>query len=204
MSTSESIGESPCGARGFTDRRANRSSWGDVLLLSIFVAVPAALIMLAGYTTAARNHPTDEELTESFRSHESAFQSLVQVLDTDRGRLLSLGGDSYEFTDLVAADAGTPHLKDYKDILARIGSANFRYFPRSGNLILPASRSGDNIADTTKAYLYLSRGEPQPLLRHQSVSWRGPGIYFFTGDRRIKGRWFIHHEGTWVVAFAPY
>jgi len=162
------------------------------------------VVLLAGYASPARNLPTDEELTERFSSQESDFQSLVQVLDTDRGRLLSLGAESYEFTDLVAAGAGTPHLNDYKEILAKIGSANFRYFPRSGNLILPVSTSGDHFADTGKSYLYLSREEPQPLLRHQSVSWRGPGIYSVTGDHRIKGRWSIHHERTWDVAFAPY
>jgi hypothetical protein len=219
MSTPESIGESPCNARRFTpssrarevvaaraleEGGANRSPRADILLLSLLVAVPVILTLCAGYAATARSHPTDDELTVRFFSHESDFQSLVQILESDRGKLLSLGAESYEFTDFVPTGAGTAHLADYKDLLARIGSTNFRYFPRSANLILPASRSPDNFAETEKSYLYLSRGEPQQLRRHQSDSWRGPGVYFVAGDQRIKGRWFIHHDGTLVVAFSPY
>jgi hypothetical protein len=219
MSTRESIGESPCRSRRFTPSSrarevgaastvdevgANRFPWADVLLLSLLVAVPVALTLFAGYAATTRSHPTDDELIVRFFSHESDFQSLVQILESDRGRPLSRGAESYEFTDFVPTGAGAAHLADYKVLLARIGSTNFRYFPRSGNLILPASRSPDNFAETKKSYLYLSRGEPQQLWRHQSDSWRGPGVYFVTGDQRIKGRWFIHHDGTLVVAFSPY
>jgi hypothetical protein len=162
------------------------------------------IVLSSGYAETARSHPTDDELTARFFAHESEFESLVQLLDSDRGRLLSLGAESYEFTDFVPTGAGTAHFADYEALLAKIGSANFRYFPRSGNLTLPASRSPDAFAEAKKSYLYLSREEPQPLRRHQSDSWRGPGVYFITGDRRIRGRWFIHHDGTLVVAFSPY
>jgi hypothetical protein len=175
-----------------------------VLLLSLLVALPVGLTLCAGYAATVRSHPTDDELIGRFFSHESDFQSLVQILESERGRLLSLGAESYEFTDFAPTAAGTAHLADYKVLLAKIGSASFRYFPRSGNLILPPSRSGESFAETKKSYLYLSRDEPQPLRRHQSDSWRGPGVYFVTGDRRIKGRWFIHRDRTVVVAFAPY
>jgi hypothetical protein len=69
---------------------------------------------------------------------------------------------------------------------------------------LPVSQSGEHFADTKKSYLYSSREQPQPLLDSPSYPWRGPGIYFVTGDHRIKGQWFIHHDGTVVVALAPY
>lgn len=192
-------------ARTIRQCGANRSSWGDVLLLSLFLAVPTALILLAGYAAAARSHPTDEELTTRFLSRESDFRALAQMLESDRGRLLSLGAESIEFADLVRAGAGTVHVGDYQILLARIGAANFRYFPRSGNLVLPVSGSSDHFTETKKSYLYLNHPEePQALLHHQSYAFRGPGIYVVTGDHRIKGRWFIHHDGTVVVAFAPY
>ena len=135
MFTPESIGESPCSARRFTlgsrargvvaaraveEGGANRSPWGDVLLLSLLVAVPVALTLCAGYAATARSHPTDDELTVRFFSHESDFQSLVQILQSDRDRLLSLGAESYEFTDFVPTRAGTAHLEDYKVLLARL------------------------------------------------------------------------------------
>jgi hypothetical protein len=175
------------------------------LLLSLIVAVPAALILLAGYGAAALSHPTDEEMIARFLLHESDFRALAQMLVSDRGRLLSLRAESIEFADLEPAGARTTQMDDYKVLLAKIGATNFRYFPRSGNLFLPVSSSGDNFAEIHKSYLYLNREEPQPLLHHQGYSsWRGPGIYFVTGDHRIEGRWFIHHDGTVVVTFAPY
>jgi hypothetical protein len=175
------------------------------LLLSLVVAVPAALILLAGYGAAALSHPTDEEMIARFLLHESDFRALAQMLVSDRGRLLSLGAESIEFADLEPAGARTTQMDDYKVLLAKIGATNFRYFPRSGNLFLPVSSSGDHFAEIRKSYLYLNREEPQPLLHHQGYSsWRGPGIYFVTGDHRIEGRWFIHHDGTVVVTFAPY
>ena len=174
------------------------------MLLSLLVALSAALALYSGYSVSARSHPTDDDLIVKFLSNESDFQSLVHILEADRGSLLSLGGESYEFTDHLPTGAAAVHWADYKALLARIGLTNFRYFPRSGNLILPASMSPDNSAEIRRSYLYLVNNDPEPLLRYASDSWRGPGIHFTTGDRRIKGNWFIHHEGTLVVAFSPF
>ena len=90
---------------------ARRWPWTLVLKLSMFIAVPATLILLAAYSADRRSHPTDEELTASFLAHESDFQTLTLMLDAS---------------------------------------------------------------------------------------------YLITGDRPIKGRWFIHHDMTVAVAFAPY
>jgi hypothetical protein len=182
---------------------ANRSSWRDIWVLSVLVAVSAVLTLLASYAATRASHPTDEELTARFLSHESDFLALGSMLDSDCGRLPH-GAEVCELGDLVPAGVGAARMGDYQALLARIGATNFHYFPRSGTLDLPVSRSGDNLTETRKSYLYLSRDEPQPLLRHQSYAWRGPGIYFVTGDHRIKGNWFIHHDGTVVIAFAAY
>jgi hypothetical protein len=180
---------------------ANRSSWTQVLVLSLLVAVPAALIALSGYSAARAGHPTDEELTARFLSREADFQALLHMLDSD-GKRLPLTDGPFDLADLVAAGAG--HKGDYKAILARIDATNVRYFPRSGNVVLSVAQSGEHFADAKKSYLYLSHDQPQALLRHPSYALRGPGIYFVTGDHRIKGQWFIHHDGTVVIAFAPY
>lgn len=62
---------------------------------------------------------------------------------------------------------------------------------------------------STRSDLHLSRADPQPVLYHRSYGWRGPGVYFVSGDYRIKEQGFIRHEGTVaegtvVVAFSPY
>jgi hypothetical protein len=187
---------SPCMGK----RATNRGSWSDVLVLSLFVAVPLVLVLLAGLAAARGSHPTDEELTARFLSHESDFAALTHRLDSDRGRLPP-GTESADLADFVQAGAGRG---DYEVLLARVGATNFRYFPRSGNLIVPVSKPGDPFAVTRKSYSYLSREEQQPLLHHQSYASRGPAVYWATGDHRIKGRWFIHHDGTVVGALAPY
>lgn len=214
--TPESICDSPsayevavsCFKREATVVQTAKQSAADrsrtaVFLSCLFVVVPAVLVLLAAHTAARGSHPTDEELTARFLSHESEFQSLVQMLDSDRGRL-PLGAGPFELADMVAAGAGTANIGNYANLLAKIDVKNFRYFPRSGTTVLPVSDAAEDFAGAKKAYLYLSREEPQPLLHHPSYAWRGPGIYFVTGDHRIKGKWFIHHDGTVAVAFAPY
>jgi hypothetical protein len=180
---------------------ANRPSWTQVLVLSLFVIVPAAIVALSGYSAARGDHPTDEELTARFLSHEADFQALIHMLDSDRRRLLLADGP-LNLAELEAA--GATRAGDYRVLLAKFDATNVRYFPRSGNVVVLVAQSGEHFADTKKSYLYLSREPPQPLLHHSSYAWRGPGIYFVTGDQRIKGQWFIHHDGTVVVAFAPY
>jgi hypothetical protein len=180
---------------------ANRSSWTQVLVLSLFAAVPAVIIALSGYSAARGSHPTDDELTARFLSHEADFHALVQMLDSDRG-ILPLADGPFGLAELVAA--GAARKGDYATLLAKIDATNIRYFPRSGNVVLPVAQSDNHFADTKKSYLYLNREQPQPLLHHPSYAWRGPGIYFVTGDHRIKGQWFIRHDGTVAVEFAPY
>ena len=181
---------------------ANRSSWTEVLALSLFIAVPAAIIALSGYSTARGGNPADDDLTARFLSHQADFETLPQMLDSDRARL-PLADGPFDLADLMAAGAARNH--DYRGLLAKIEAANIRYFPRSGNIVLPLAKSSDHFfADAKKSYLYLNREQWQPLPNRPSYARPGPGIYFVTEDHRIKGKWFIHHDGTLEVAFLPY
>jgi hypothetical protein len=174
-----------------------------VLVLSLFVAVPLVLVLIAGHAAARASHPTDDELTARFLSHEADFEALTHMLDSDRGRLPS-ANESADLADFVQAGTDRVRIDRYAVLLAGIGATNFRYFPRSGNLIVPVSNGGDRFAAIRKSYSYLSREQQQPLLVHQSYVPRGPAVYWATGDHRIKGRWFIHHDATIGVAFAPF
>ena len=175
-----------------------------VFTLSLLLIAPVILAVLAGYYSVRRiSEPTDAELTARFSSHQQDFDTLAKMLDSDRHRLL-LNAGPVDLANLVAAAASTPHAGNYEAVLAGIGVKDFRYFPQSGNVVLPVSQLGGTPASSTKSYLYLSRDDPQPLLHHRIYGWRGPGMYFESGDYRIEGRWFIHHERTVSVAFAPY
>ena len=182
---------------------AVRSARRAVFMLSLLSAAPAVLVVLAGYSVSWGSHPTDEELTARFLSHPLEFETLRQMLDSDRGRLPP-GAGPFDLAALVAPGTSAARIGNYETVLARIGARNFRYFPQSGNVVLPVSESGGSLAKSTKSYLYSSRDDPQPFLYHRSYGWRGPGAYWVSGDYRIKGQWFIRHDGTVVVAFAPY
>jgi hypothetical protein len=173
----------------------------------MFMAVPAALILLAAHAAARASYTSDEELTARFLSHESDFQSLVQSLDSDCRRMPP-GAESCELGDLAPAGTDTARVEDYRRLLAKISATNFRYFPESGDLILPVSNSGQRFAEAGRFYLYLNHEERAHLLVHrrlrQSYGWRGPAIYFIAGDHRIKGRWFLHYDQTVVAAFPAY
>ena len=91
------------------DEVAAGSAWPAVFLLSLLVVAPAILVVLAGYSVSQGSHPTDEELTVRFLSHEADFQTLAKMLDSDRGRL-PRGTGPFELTDLVAAGASTARI----------------------------------------------------------------------------------------------
>jgi hypothetical protein len=181
---------------------ANRSSWTEVLSLSLFIALPAGVVALSGYSAARGGSRSDDDLTVRFLSHQADFEALPQMLDSDRASLPQADGP-FDLADLMAAGAARNH--DYRALLANIEAANIRYFPRSGDIVLPLAKSSDHfVAETEESYLYLNREQPQPLPNHPSYTQPGPGIYRVTWDHRIKGKWFIHHDGTQEVAFLPY
>jgi hypothetical protein len=201
MCVQESICEPPRPYEAAVTRL--RRAWPAILMLSLLAAAPAILVVLAGYSVSRVGPPTDEELTARFWSHQADFQALVTLLESDRRRL-PLGPKSFDLADLVAAGASTAAATNYEAVLARIGAGSFRYFPGSGNVVLPVAESAEHFGNSTKSYLYSSHDNPQPLLYHRSYGWRGPGVYLISGDRRITRQWFIRHDGTVVVAFAPY
>ena len=197
-----------CTTRGVTvahrARRplANRSSWTEVLVLSLFIAVPATFVAISGYSAARGGTPSDDDLTARFLSHQTDFETLPQMLDTDRARLPQADGP-FDLADLMAVGAARNH--DYRGLLAKVGAANIRYFPLSGNIVLTLANSNDHFfADPKKSYLYLNREQPKPLPNQPSYARSGPGIRFVTETHRIKGKWLIHHDGTLQVAFLPY
>ena len=92
----------------------------------------------------------------------------------------------------------------YERLLRQISVADLRYFPGSGKLILQPAAAQANIEGVSKSYVYRTGGQPHPVVAHPGYNWRGPGVYFLTGDRRIEGSWFIHYDTTIALAFSPY
>jgi hypothetical protein len=172
-------------------------------MLSALLIVPVALVLMVAHTANRLGHPSEEELTATFLAREADFLELAQMLDSD-DRRLSLAGESVELSDLGTAGASATRIGHYESLLKRIDVKSVRYFPRSGNIILAVSERGDSRPGCSTSYRYLPRDEPQRLVHLRGYGWRGPGLLVLTGDRRIKGQWFIHHDTTLRIGFSPY
>jgi hypothetical protein len=186
-----------------TSRRSPDRSWVAVLVLITLLLAPAALTTVATYTVNQRNQPSDEELTTNLLSHEAKFDELVEMLDSDCRSLPPGAGESIDLARLSAVVTSAARMAIYKGLLRQISVADLRCFPGSGKVILlPAAQT--NIEGFSKSYAYMVGDQPQPVVAHHGYNWRGPGIYFLTGDRRVKGLWFIHYDTMIALAFSPY
>jgi hypothetical protein len=186
-------------ARGSPDR----SPIAVLVLITLFLA-PAASMTIATRTINQRNQPSDEQLSESLLAHETKFNELVEMLDSDCRRLPPGAGESIDLAGLSAVVTSVARKGTYKRLLQQISVADLRYFPGSGRLILLPAAAPTSIQGSSKSYVYVPGGQPQPVVAHSGYNWRGPGLYFLTGDRRVKGFWFIHYDTTITLAVSPY
>jgi hypothetical protein len=61
-----------------------------------------------------------------------------------------------------------------------------------------------NLERSPKSYLYLPDAQSRSLVQHHGYDWHGPGVYVLSGDRPLKGLWFIHDDMTIGIAVSPY
>jgi hypothetical protein len=177
---------------------AERPAWSERFASILLVAIPAGIVALSGYSATRATGDSDDELLARFSSHQTAFEVLPQMLDSDR-RTLALGEGPMDLAHLEAAGVGN----DYRALLAEIGASDLRYFPRSGEIVLLLAGPNDrSFTSTKRSYLYSSHERPPPATAHGS--YFGPGIYIVTEDHPIQGRWFIHHERVVSIAFARF
>jgi hypothetical protein len=173
------------------------------MLITSFLA-PVALTTVATHAINQRNQPSDEELSENLLAHETKFNELVEMLDSDCRSLPPAAGESIDLAGLSAVVTSAARKDMYKRLLRQISVADLRYFPGSGRLILLPAAAQTNIQGSSKSYVYMAGGQPQPVVAHHGYNWRGPGLHFLTGDRRVEGFWFIHYDTTITLAFSPY
>ena len=186
-------------ARGSPDR----SRVAVLVLITLFLA-PAALTTVATHTINQRNQPSDEELSENLLAHETKFNELVEMLLSDCRSLPAGAAEPIDLAGLSAVVTSAARKDTYKRLLRQISVADSSYFPLSGRLILLPAAAQTNIQGSSKSYAYMAGGQPQPVVAHQGYNWRGPGLHFLTGDRRVKGSWFIHYDTMITLAFSPY
>ncbi len=187
-----------------TARGSPGTSRVAVLVLITSSLAPAALTTVATHAINQRNQPSDAELSENLLAHETKFNELVEMLDSDCRSLPTAAGESIDLAGLSAVVTSAARKDIYKRLLRQISVADLRYFPGSGRLILLPATAQTNIQGSSKSYVYMAGGQQQPVVAHPGYSWRGPGLHFLTGDRRIEGFWYIHYDATITLAFSPY
>ena len=162
-----------------------------------------ALGVLGAYHANRENGPGDAALSSNFFAHEAAFDELVQMLSADRRGLAAKGTTAIDLTTMAGLDTDAARLETYGRLLQQISVANFRYDPGSGRLILVPDGE-ENPERPSESYVYLPHGRPQSFVQHHGYYLHGPGVDILTGDRPLKGSWFIRHEIAIQVAVAPY
>jgi hypothetical protein len=187
-----------------TSRSSPDRSWVAVLVLFTLLLTPAALTIVATHTISQRNQPSDAELMENLLAHEKEFDELAHMLDADCRSLPPGAGESIDLAGLSAVVTSAARMDIYMRLLRQIFVTDLRYFPGSGKLILLPAAAQTTIGGSSKSYAYLVGGQPRPVIAHHGYNWRGPGLYFLTGERRVKGFWFIHYDTTTTLAFSPY
>jgi hypothetical protein len=187
-------------------RRSEKAfSWSAVLALVTVFLVPLALTLLAAWSVNARTQPNDEALTANFLSHEAKFDELIRMLVSDVRRLPLEGPQSVDLAGLSAALGSGARTQAYVVALRQISVADLRYFPASGKVILrPAGVQTTVEGSSSKSYVFMMSGRPEPLAAHQGYYRRGPALYFVSGDRHLKGGWFVHYDTAIALAFSPY
>lgn len=179
---------------------------GSWLAVCAVIALVLGLFLLAvsaTYEVNRKNEPSDEALTTNFLSHEARFDELVRMLASDQLSAAAIEATGIDRATGARLDENPARVTVYSGLLRQISVVDFRYFPDSGRLILVPDGQ-DNLEGPSKFYLYLPHGQPQPLVPYYGSDWRTPGIYILTGDRQLRGSWFIHHEKTMQVAVPPY
>jgi hypothetical protein len=181
----------------------DKGSWVAECAAFALVLGLYALAVLATYDVDRDNEPSDEALTTNLLCHQAGFDELVQMLEADHLSVAATGASAIDLATVARLDKDPERFRMYRGLLRRISVVDLRYFPDSGKLILIPDGQ-DSLNRQSKFYLYLPQGQPQPLVSYHGSDWRMPGMYIRTGDRRLKGNWFVHHEMTLEEAVAPY
>lgn len=198
------MGELPEISDGGARTASDRALWPAIGVLIVLLLIPMALAAVANYMSGGRSRPGDEELTANFLSHEAQFDEVAEMLTSDGRSLRLRSGNAVDLKSLSVLLPRASRMQAYRRLLQQISAADFRYFPGTGKVILLLEPGAKGTWGSSKSYLRLPHGEPQPVVQRSGYYWHGPGLTFLTGDRRIKGDWFVHYDVAISLGFSPY
>jgi hypothetical protein len=125
------------------------------------------------------------------------------MLATDHPSLAAKRTTAIDLGTLAGLHTNPVPIGTYGRLLRHLSLAEVHYCPKSGKRIL-APDGQENPERQSKYYLYLPHAQSQLLAKHHGYYWRVPGVDFLTGDRQLRGSWYIHHEAAIEVAVTSY
>jgi hypothetical protein len=184
-------------------RESRGARWAPLCLPLVLLLGPVLLALWTQHTVIQRDLPSDQDLAAEFFAHQERFDELADMLNADHGVLSQTRVTAIDLPALERT-LGHSRTKQYVAILKKISVVDLRYFPASGKILLLPTGASADIEGAAKTYLHLPTGQAEPLFRHDGYHLRGPGIYLVTGDRPLRQSWFIHHNTTVNITYAPY
>ena len=162
--------------------RFTKTNIGIVAAFVVVVACLAGVLTYAAVTQsrarAIGEPPTDAVMLRYFQEHEREFAQLLEMYQTDPSL-------DERAVDLESDSVSDPRLKEYMDLMDRLG-VDWTRPSEAGGVQFTTSSYGIVSSGWYKGYLY-SDLSPSPLVSNISEAGYVDGLRY----RRIEGSWYL-------------
>lgn len=155
------------------------------------------LLLIAGFQTACGSHPTDGQLSRTFKLNEAEFDKLISMANEDHNVVRI----AYDFTWLDGnlswprpeSELGFSKERwdEYRGLFTKLG-LHGGILRRNDQLFLIASTKGSSLGGSAKGYTYST--EPiSPLLEsldHVSTKMKDRVPVY----KNFKNNWYLYYE----------
>jgi len=151
-----------------------------------------------------KDHPTDAEMIETFKTHRNEFEMLLRMFREDR----SLGRVAYEFTrtsnffeQCEEADCWRgkeievteKRLAEYRKLFSTIGlESGMEGYGKKKSIAFLASSKGLSITGSAKGYMYTTE-KPHTIVDDLDRYWSPDGKSFMA-FRYIEENWYMFFD----------
>jgi hypothetical protein len=136
-------------------------------------------------------HRLDSELISDFLAHQTEFESLIAMIQSDR--LITRIDDTWTLpSDLNSIGVTDARLAEYRNLFKRLGI--FRGFsadPKREEIRLLVSCQGMVARGSCKSFVYF-KNPPKKVVTNLDV---------FSKDDGTDGSWYRHIQGPWYLEF---
>jgi hypothetical protein len=173
--------------------------------IGLCAAVVFAVLILSG--CGSDREPTDAELIQRFQKHRAEFETLRQMVESDKG-LLRVDDTWTKPEDPTTIGVSAERIADYRARFHTLGiPRGFEAFGGPEHIVFLAWCQGITIAGSAKGYAWcekapenlaldLDAAHHQNYLEYQKKNQQQPNNWEKHLDlyRHIEGNWYLHFE----------